>query len=86
MKLFAFSVHDLAVQAFQPPFYSRHLGEAIRAFTTACMDDSHQFSKHRSDYVLYSCGSFDDTSGMFSPEEPRRILSALEAVAEGSAA
>lgn len=78
MKLLAYSVRDEAVQAFLPPFYVRHLGEAIRSFSDAALDAQHQFYKHRSHYVLYAVGSFDDASGLFQSAEPVRVISALE--------
>lgn len=78
MKLQCFSVHDKASGAFLPPFYGRARGEAIRAFTSACGDGQHQFSKSLGDYVLYYCGEFDDGAGIFIPVEPQRIISGLE--------
>lgn len=85
MKLLAFCVRDLAVDTFLPPFFCRHTGEAMRSFTEACGDRSHQFAKHRSDYVLFQLGVWDDVSGLFEAGEPRRIMSGLEAVGEAPA-
>lgn len=81
MKLLAFAVRDSAVEAFLPPFYVRHVGEAVRSFESVVRDSSHQFGKSPSYYTLYRVGSFEDTSGMFSVEEPVRIASALELLA-----
>ncbi|UDN67481.1 nonstructural protein [robinz microvirus RP_30] len=82
MMLDVFSVLDTAVSAFLPPFFARSKGEAIRSFTEASNDSSHQFAKHASDYVLYRLGAWDDHSGMFSGSEPERIGSAREFVVD----
>jgi hypothetical protein len=82
MRLQVFSVYDKAVGAYLQPFFSRSKGEALRSFTSACNEDKHQFNVHSSDYVLFDIGEFDDASGLFSPREPSRIISAIECVAE----
>lgn len=86
MKLLAFSVRDGAVQAFLPPFFVRHVGEAMRSFADAVTDPNHQFAKHVSDFVLYRIGEFDDLSGLFEPLEPARIISGLEAQSSSGSA
>lgn len=78
----AFSVHDKAAGAFLPMFFARTKGEAIRSFSLAVSDAKHQFAVTKGDYTLYLLGSFDDLSGMFSPVEPERVLSALEVSVE----
>nr|QJB19229.1 MAG: nonstructural protein [Microvirus sp.] len=78
MKLLACAVRDGAVGAFLTPMFFRSKGEAIRSFTDAATNSEHQFSKHMSDYVFYVVGEFDDNSGLFSPCEPLRLISALE--------
>lgn len=80
MQLLVFTVYDKAVGAFLPPFYVRSKGEALRSFTEACNDRSHQFFKHSSDYTLMWCGEFDDQSGLFSVTDPSRVISAFEVV------
>lgn len=74
-----YSVRDKAVEAFLPPFFVRHTGEAIRSFADAVLDEKHQFNKHSSDYTMYHIGTFDDVSGVFSAlADPVRVISALE--------
>lgn len=80
MKLQCFSVLDQVAMAFLPPFFGRSKGEAIRSFTDAILDQNHMFSKHRSDFVLFWIGEFDDASGKFEAVEPQRVLSGTEAV------
>lgn len=85
MKLLAFSVFDRAVEAFLPPFFVRHRGEALRSFIDACNDRSHQFSKHVLDYTLMFVGEFDDTRGAFDQlSDPVRVVSATECLGDGA--
>lgn len=82
MKLSVYSVLDKAVGAFLQPFFSRSKGEAIRSFSDAVQDKSHQFYKHASDFLLMELGVFDDHSGVFQSHEPVRIISALECIVD----
>lgn len=87
MKLLAFSVFDRAVEAFLPPFFVRHRGEALRSFIDACNDGNHQFAKHVLDYTLTYVGEFDDASGHFDRvDDPVRVISATECLADRGAA
>lgn len=84
MILQCYSIYDKAISAFSRPFYAVAKGEAVRNFMDACNDPAVPFQKHPGDFTLFSCGSFDDSSGTFVPEEPVRIISALECVAKPS--
>jgi len=66
MKLKCFSVHDSAVGAFLPPFFLTSDGAARRLFILTCQDGGHMFFKNPQDYVLFSLGEFDDSTGQFS--------------------
>lgn len=77
-----YAVHDKAVNAFLPPFACRARGEAMRSFVDACTDVRHAFNKHADDYVLYELAAFDEGSGLIYPhDDPRRVMSGLEAAA-----
>lgn len=78
MKLSIFSVRDSAVNAFLQPFFAPTKGAAIRMFSDAVSDSSHQFAKHKDDYVLWEIGEFDDANGLMSPIEPSRVIGAIE--------
>lgn len=82
MITMVFSVHDKAVGAFLPPFFTRSKMEAMRSFAEACCDEKHQFFRHASDYTLYHLGEFDDSSGLFAVRDPVRVLSAIECAVE----
>lgn len=79
MQLHVFSVYDKAVGAFLTPFFSRSKGEALRSFTEACNDEKMQFSKNALDYTLCYLGIYDDVAGLFTTNEPERMLGAAEA-------
>lgn len=83
MQILVFSVYDKAVKAYLKPFYGRSRGEAIRSFMEAVSDAKHEFAKHASDYVMFYLGDFDDATGIFSPREPERVISALECMPDG---
>lgn len=81
-----FSVYDKGVEAFMAPFFTRSRGEALRSFLEACADPKIAFHKHPHDYSLFYLGEYDDAKGAFSqPVAPERVLTAQEAVTQGSA-
>ena len=82
MKLLIFSVYDKAVGAYITPFYARAKGEAVRSFTTAVNESSHEFHKHSLDYVLMYLGEYDDGSGTFACVEPQRVIAASECITD----
>lgn len=82
MKLFVFSVLDMAVKAYMQPFYCRSHGEAVRSFTDAVNDPKGQFGRHSTDYILMHHGLFDDQNGLFESIEPVRVIGANEVLQE----
>lgn len=78
MKLLVFTVFDAATEAYLQPFFARSVGEAVRSFSSAAVDGGHQFAKHPADYTLFRIGSYEDASGMLTPETPVSLGNALE--------
>ncbi|QCQ84811.1 nonstructural protein [Blackfly microvirus SF02] len=78
MRIQTYAVFDKAVSAFLQPFYARTRGEALRSFVQACNEEGSQFNRHAADYVMFFVGEFDDQSGMYHPQEPERVIGALE--------
>lgn len=79
MRLQAFTVRDAAVEAFLPPFFVRGIGEALRSFKAACMDQQHMFHRNIADYSLFAVGYFDDGKGVFEPlPVPELVTTALD--------
>lgn len=65
MKLFLYTVHDRAVNAYLSPYYARTEAEAIRSLENAARDPNHAFSQHPGDYRLFALGSYDDATARF---------------------
>lgn len=55
-----FTVYDDKAKAYLPPFFMHRAAMAIRTFTDACNDESHQFGKNPADYTLFEIGVYDD--------------------------
>lgn len=55
-----FAVYDSKIESYLPPFFTQSKGAALRAFTEAVNDPSHNFHKYASDFTLFELGSFDD--------------------------
>lgn len=74
-------VYDSAADAYNQPFYTNAIGQAIRSFSDSCSDKNHAFYKHAKDFYLYHLGTFDDQTGKFSMlKEPKRISHAKDFV------
>lgn len=82
MLMYGYSVYDKKVEAYLPLFFARSRGEAIRSFSDACQDGSHNFCKHAEDYVLMEVCVFNDEDGTVRTPDtgPKPIGSALDFV------
>jgi len=67
MKLNVFSVYDSKAEAYLPPFVSQNRAVAIRSFTAAAQDSTHNFCRHAADYTLFEIAEFDDVAGQLTP-------------------
>lgn len=68
------AIKDRAIDAFQPIFCVRAIGEGIRAFQDAINKQDNPMSAHCDDYDLYHIGDFDDTTGAISrPHQPEQV-------------
>lgn len=82
MKLFACSLKDCAIQAFMVPQFVSHKQALIRAIQDGLKGEKKMdYQKHPEDFELYEVGSFDDTSGEFTPCEPALIVRLKDLVA-----
>lgn len=63
-----YSIRDSAARCFTPPFVCITDGEALRAFTDAANSKSHYVGQHPGDYSLFRIGTFDDSTGVITPE------------------
>lgn len=78
MKLRAYSVKDVQVEAFLNPFFARTDGEAQRNFVQAAGNGG--IKANPTDYELYWIGDFNDESGMLNPEAPKLLMNGHEAI------
>ena len=56
-----YTIYDSKAAMYAFPFKSRTNGEAIRAFTNIANDKQHLIGQHPEDYILFHCGTYDDT-------------------------
>lgn len=83
MMMKVFSVFDKAVGAYTRPFCTPSAGAAMRAFEDDVANAESPVAKHPEDYSLFWLGSFDDNSGLLTPEEPPVcLINAHEVVAK----
>ena len=76
MKHIIFSIFDSATGLYQPPFYDRAEGQAIRNFMQAAEDSNSMLAKHPQDFTLMKLGTFDDTTSKFDlAPTPIRVYS-----------
>ncbi len=74
MRLGAFSIYDVKVEAYGPPFYARTFGEAERFFRDILADPNSVQGKHPEDYQLFRVGEFDQGTGqLLGVEEVTRV-------------
>lgn len=78
MLLKIFSVHDQKAEAFLPPFYMHHVGQAGRVFTDCINSNDHQFSQHPADYTLFELGTFNDQTAEITSITPKSIGNGVE--------
>jgi hypothetical protein len=75
MKLF--SIRDMKVEKYGPPFPAPTEAYAVRAFASACNDPDHDYCKFSEDFVLFLIGEFDEASGQVEPVEPTSLGNGL---------
>jgi len=76
-----FAAQDAKVKIFLPPFFTPHLGQAMRMWEDCVNDAQTMVARHPADFVLYELGTFDDDTGILTALSPIvRIASALEVV------
>lgn len=73
------SVYDVAVSAYNRPFFVPTLGAAVRSFEDECTRASgdNPIYNHPSDFSLFHLGTFDEESGRFvNLDNPVRLVDA----------
>lgn len=73
-----FSIYDQKTYYYQPPFFSPTRGSGVRLFQNLVNDQTSLASKFPADFQLMLIGTFDDTNGVFTPQLPEMVCTALE--------
>ena len=66
MKIKAYALKDILVEAFNAPFYAPNDRVAQRVCSDVASDPETLIGKHPEDFDLYLLGEFDDHSGEFT--------------------
>ena len=74
----AYTIYDTATNVYSDPFMMHSDEEAKRAFIDTASDPNNQISRHPSDFMLMSCGEYENSSGLFNSWEPFKVLGAWE--------
>lgn len=80
-----FTVFDQKAEAYLPPFFMSHEGQAQRTFTDCINSPEHSFGAHPEDYTLFALGDFDDSNASFQPlSTPKSLGKGIEFVNSNS--
>ncbi len=73
-----FSVFDVKVGAYLPPFIAQNELAAIRSFTDCVRDDTHAFGRNPHDYSLFFLGDWNDEDAEYCLETRQCIITGVE--------
>jgi len=76
MNISIFSIRDIKVNAYRPPFTARNAAEAQRIIAGA-LTQKNQLSEYPQDFELFYIGELNDTSGQLDGVKPEFISSLL---------
>ena len=79
MKLNQYTIFDACLEAYHQPYSLENDAMALRQFADMANDET-QIAKNPTDYSLWYIGSFETTTGEFTPLEPTCIAKAHEHV------
>ena len=66
MQYFVYTIYDKKVNSYSPPFFVVHPQQAIRSLTQTVNDSESQIKQFPEDFALYSLGTYDDATGLFT--------------------
>lgn len=79
MILKVYAIFDVKGEVFNTPWFMHTHGQATRAFKDLVADKATLVGRNPEDFVLFSIGSFDDSSGSLIPlGKPERIVQGAE--------
>lgn len=83
MLLKMFSIRDSKGEIFNPPYYAKTHGEALRSFKTLSNDPKSTINQYPEDFDLYFLGEYDDQTGKLKPNDtPQHIEKAVTVMSE----
>jgi hypothetical protein len=74
MKSKLYSVYDVKVCFFFPPFAKTNDYDALRVFLHLKGQPGSDFNRFPQDYQLYHIGEFNDETGLVSGQVPPRLI------------
>jgi len=74
MRLQLCALKDLALDAFQRPFYAQTINHAKRMFIDHMHNKDSEASRHPADFALYHLGIWDDHTGKTTDLETPALL------------
>ena len=80
MRLEKFVIFDVQADVGVLPLYRENEMVAIRDFEMAVTKDGSKFADNPDDYVLYHIGWYDDVAMSGEYNDPKRIITGMEAV------
>lgn len=81
MKVNIYSIYDKAIAGYMRPFFAQADQQAIRMFSDEAIRADGDMFAHCEDYSLHRIGSFDDSKGEITPQEPKCLARGHEVVA-----
>jgi len=75
-----FTIYDIAVGAYLPPFFLPTVNVALRTFSQCINDQNHAFAQKPSDYTLFHIGKFDATTGQLSDHISEVVCNGVDVI------
>lgn len=63
MNFKVFAVYDHKARIYSQPFVAPTVSAAIRGFSSAVKEPSHDYAKYPDDFELFEVGDWDDNTG-----------------------
>ena len=79
-----FSIQDTKSETFNPPFFQKNTGEALRTFSKLVNDPQSILAQFPEDFILVRLGLFDAENGEIIPEKPTNIGTASQYLKAGA--
>lgn len=73
MRKKVFSIYDAVALVYAPPFVMNEEGEAVRVFADMANQADNRIGQHATDYTLFYIGTYDDSTGVVTPEDHKSL-------------